>query len=387
MTSVLVTDGELRAALAAVRSIGRQFGVHVAAPESASLAGRSRFATSCERVPSPLDAPDAFRAALADLVARRGIRVVLPVSDAACRATLEAPEAFAPALLAAPSREAYARLSHKGEVARLARDVGLPIPDGDEVASLDEALMLARQLGWPVILKPVLSVDTSAAGSFRKRGVARADDEIALRRFWEESVSPGAALVQAIVPGSGIGLFQLHWKGETRAAFAHRRVREKPPSGGVSVLSESVSVDAELLRRVERILDACSFSGVAMAELRSDGRTHWLMEFNARLWGSLQLALDAGVDFPTLLVEATLGLPARPLPTYAAGLRSRWLLGDVDHAIALARGASGADGRSGLAAALSVLLRPAGPRCRWENPRLDDPLPSLRELHVWLRRR
>ena len=44
---------------------------------------------------------------------------------------------------------------------------------------------------------------------------------------------------------------------------------------------------------VEAMLDAVDFEGVAMAEFKTDGHNAWLMEFNARLWGSLQLAIDA----------------------------------------------------------------------------------------------
>lgn len=384
LSRILVTDGELRAALAAVRSLGSRHRVCVGASAARSLAGASRFAAAEVLLPAPLADPAGFRAALADRVVREQIDVVLPVSDASCRALLAAPVALGRALLAAPTAAAYERLSHKGEVARLAASVGLGVPEGGEAGSADEALDLARRLGWPVIVKPVLSVETGAGPALRKRGVLRATSEAALRRAWESVVTPGRALVQAVVPGSGEGLFVLRWEGRTRAVFAHRRLREKPPAGGTSVLCESIAADSRLLGQVEAILDACAFSGVAMAELRSDGKHRWLIEFNARLWGSLQLALDAGVDFPGLLVGAVLGEAAAPPPAYPTGLRSRWLLGDLDHAIALARGARSTAERSGVAAALGVLLRPAGPRCRWENPRRGDVRPFFRELRDWL---
>ncbi|MEX1058094.1 MAG: ATP-dependent carboxylate-amine ligase, partial [Natronospirillum sp.] len=51
---------------------------------------------------------------------------------------------------------------------------------------------------------------------------------------------------------------------------------------------------------------------------------------NTRFWGSLQLAIDSGVDFPTLLVEAQLGLPTAPQAHYRVGQRLRWWLGDLD---------------------------------------------------------
>jgi hypothetical protein len=65
-------------------------------------------------------------------------------------------------------------------------------------------------------------------------------------------------------------------------------------------------------------------------------------------------------------------------------VRSRWLLGDVDHAIALAKGRAGADGRAGVAAALRVLLGSSGERCRFEVLRRDDARPFVYELRRWL---
>jgi predicted ATP-grasp superfamily ATP-dependent carboligase len=384
LTEIVVTDGELRASLAAVRALGPRHAVHVAAASLPSLAGASRWARSERLVPDALADPKGFCDAMTALSERCHAAAVLPVSDAACRALL-APGAWTgSARLAAPSLEAYQRLSHKGESARLGREAGLDVPEGEEVADVEAARDVAARLGWPVIVKPVLSVDEAEEGR-RKRSVACAESAASLERIWRERVAPGSALVQRVVPGTGEGLFLLRWAGETRAVFAHRRLREKPPSGGVSVLCESIAADPALQRSVERVLDACAFSGVAMAEFRSDGRRRWLMEFNARLWGSVQLAIDAGVDFPTLLVDSVLGAPASPAPRYRVGLRSRWLLGDLDHALALARGARGSDGRSGTGAALGVLLRPTSGPCRFDNPRREDVRPFLRELREWFR--
>jgi hypothetical protein len=55
------------------------------------------------------------------------------------------------------------------------------------------------------------------------------------------------------------------------------------------------------------------------------------MEVNARFWGSLQLAIDAGVDFPWLLYQMATNVPLDRINGYRVGLKNRWLLGDLDH--------------------------------------------------------
>jgi predicted ATP-grasp superfamily ATP-dependent carboligase len=140
-------------------------------------------------------------------------------------------------------------------------------------------------------------------------------------------------MVQERIEGEGHGVFLLIWNGTVRAAFAHRRLREKPPWGGVSTLSESVPLGHEILVKSARLLKALGWQGVAMAEFkrdRRDGRSK-LMEVNGRFWGSLQLAIDAGVNFPLLLYRLSRGEDPPTQFDYKVGVKSLWLLGDLDH--------------------------------------------------------
>jgi len=57
------------------------------------------------------------------------------------------------------------------------------------------------------------------------------------------------------------------------------------------------------------------------------------MEVNGRFWGSLQLAIDAGVNFPYLLYQMVLQGDIEPPKDYQVGIRSRWLLGDLESLI------------------------------------------------------
>ncbi len=380
---LLVTDADERAALALTRSLGRRDEVHVAGAGERSLAGRSRRAAAHHRVPSPLAEPGRFAEAVAGLCGRHALDAVVPVSDAAVEALLPARAALAPARLAAPEPEAWARLGDKGETAELARRAGLDVPESRTVASLDEARGAAAELGFPVFLKTRRSLVRAGAGGSRRPPVLRIDAAPALEAAWPGDGTP--CLLQQAVGGHGVGVFVLRWAGRTRAAFAHRRLREKPPAGGASVLRESVALDPGLLARVEAVLEQVEHRGIAMAELRRDGERCWLIEFNARPWGSLQLAVDAGLDIPRLWIDALAGRPLEEPPGYRPGVRSRWLLGELDHALALARGATDTAGRSGLGAALSVLLRPVGGPCRWEVLRREDPAPFAHEARAWLR--
>jgi predicted ATP-grasp superfamily ATP-dependent carboligase len=77
-----------------------------------------------------------------------------------------------------------------------------------------------------------------------------------------------------------------------------------------------------------RLLKSLDWKGIAMVEWKIDVATQrpMLMEINPRFWGSLELAVRAGVDFPYLYALAAAGQPLPALPTYADGVRCRWLI-------------------------------------------------------------
>jgi predicted ATP-grasp superfamily ATP-dependent carboligase len=390
---VLVTDGEQRAALAAVRSLGRRgYAVHVAAPTRLSLAGVSRAAVASVETPDPLDAPAAYADAIASYVDEQAITVVLPVTEPSMLSLLEARDRLAPAIVPFGTLESFRALSDKAALASRAADCGVAFPAHRTLTWHDRTTGVPADLCYPVVVKPARSVG-EVAGVRAKFGVVHAADAAALGAALARL--PEAAyplLVQQRVVGPGIGIFVLLWGDRCVATFAHRRLREKPPSGGVSVYAESIVADAALIDRSTRLLRSLGWQGVAMVEYKVDAATGtpYLMEINGRLWGSLQLAIDAGVDFPALLVDCALGARVDGAPAFRAGVRGRWWWGDVDHLWARLRRSAAQlalppDAPSRGRAALDFLA--PGPAVRDAVFRLADPVPFLLETAQWLRRR
>jgi predicted ATP-grasp superfamily ATP-dependent carboligase len=307
----------------------------VAASTKRSLAGVSRAARALLTVPSALNDPIGFTEAIATHVAAHRIAVVIPTTEAAALALLGSRERLAPAILPMPDLATFRAISDKAALMERAAVAGIAVPPQCEAPDPGAARRLAGNLIYPIVLKPSRSV-AEHDGVRVKLGVRHAADRAQLEAHLAQ-LPPAAypLLLQQRIVGPGIGVFLLRWDDETIATFTHRRIREKPPSGGVSVYAESTAPDADLVRRAEQLLRACAWRGVAMVELKVDGRTGtpYLMEVNGRFWGSLQLAIDAGVDFPTLLVSRALGRDVRGPDRWKVGVRGRWYWGDVDHLI------------------------------------------------------
>lgn len=390
--AAIVLDGEQRAALAVVRSLGRQgWQVHVGSAIAKSLAGGSRFARTETLLPDPLKGAEFFSSAVARLAALHAAKVVLPVAEASTLALLEHPALPEHVAVPTSSLRHFRRACDKAEVLSIAGGLGIDVPSQWIIGSKAGAPPALEAEAFPLVIKPSRSV-VGEEGDRRKTGVAYADspDRLAevLARF-DAGAYP--LMIQSRIEGPGLGVFLLRWRGKVLATFAHRRIREKPPSGGVSVYSESVAAPPALLAQSEALLEVLEWSGVAMVEFKQDRRSgrNYLMEVNPRFWGSLQLAIDSGVDFPRYLVETALGEQATPAGAWKIGIRSRWRWGDIDHLLTRLRHSKGdlnlpADAPGLFRLALSVLT-PWRPGERSDVFRISDPVPSFRETFAWIR--
>jgi predicted ATP-grasp superfamily ATP-dependent carboligase len=100
--------------------------------------------------------------------------------------------------------------------------------------------------------------------------------------------------------------------------------------GGASVLCETIPPEPDSLSASERLVRAMDLEGCSMVEFRrdQDGRAV-LMEVNPRMGGSVQLAINSGVNFPKLMYDWKVTGELTEAPVYRPGQRIRWLAGDV----------------------------------------------------------
>jgi predicted ATP-grasp superfamily ATP-dependent carboligase len=387
-----VTDGDERPALAITRSLGRRgVSVLVGGENAASLASCSKYCLRHVRYPSPYRHPEAFERFLFDFVGRERIDLVMPVTDVTTYSIARQRDALQHySAIAAPPFEAFDFVANKWSLLQRAAKCGIPIPRTHFVDAATGLRGILAQIEYPVVVKPARS-RILTDGGWLTACVHYAQSESDLVGLYRETgyLASYPSLIQERISGPGIGVFALCDRGRLLATFGHRRLREKPPSGGVSVLCESVAVDPDFRGHAARLLGSVGWHGVAMLEYKQDRRTgrSFLMEVNGRFWGSLQLAVDAGVDFPYLSAQLALGQPLDIPTTYEKGVRSRWLLGDLDH-LYLRLFRSNRDLPECAPSRLQVLvdfLKLASPAERSEVLRLDDPGPMFYELGKYLK--
>lgn len=325
--SVLVLGSDDRSFLASIRSFGRAgFDVDTAWCDSAnSPALQSRFIRDRLTLARYRADDGGWLVDLNDLVDAKDYDFILPCHDAQVlplqshRHLLRRPERYA----LVPQR-GFDLASDKSKLHELSLSLGVPVPEQIEVQTRAELEAAARVLGYPFYAKPLRSTDQLRP--LIRREVQRFDTSEQLSTLTDVELA-GTYLAQRCVAGRGMGVNILAMDGEILTALQHERLHE-PPAGGGSSYRRSVPLDPLLLSYSQRLIAALEYTGPAMVEFKVMADRPYLMEINARLWGSIALTTAAGIDIPLfwyqMLVEGRRNFPQ----TYRSGLHCRHWRGE-----------------------------------------------------------
>lgn len=365
---VLITDGEQRSVVAAVRGLAAAgYAVTVTASSTPAAAQWSRdCARRLHAPPANADGGDALAAVLRAELERRPYAAVIPGSDAALRALSRHRAELEPlARMGLPGEGAIERALDKLGLLEQAARHGLDAPASRVCAAPAELAQCAGSIGYPLMLKPARSVNTQGAWRTQMSVIVRAPGDLAaasatldapytLQRFHE-----GAAVVSvAGVIDDGVLL------GIAVARYA----RTWPPQAGSASASATIVPPAGLVERSRALLTEIGWRGIFELEFLELAEDRFAaIDLNPRVYGSMALAIAAGANLPALWVTTLQG--NRPTPVAARpGVRYRWEEGELR---ALVRAA-----RRGRLGELLAVVRPHR-HTVWALTRPTDPGPLL----------
>lgn len=256
---------------------------------------------------------------------------------------------------------------------RIAEKLDLPTPATILPESVSDITAFGNQYGYPVVLKIRQSSSAKGVYYLSKGNIEKALENLMVKG----SIRYGLFIVQQFVSGTGYGVSLLLNEGKTRAIFTHRRLREKIYSGGPSTVRISTKNDV-LEADAISLLTSRKYHGVAMVEFKYDEKRKkgWLMEVNPRFWGSVGLAIHAGVDFPLLLYNMAVHGDVPSVKSYRLNLTYRWLLGDILGVLSKVKA------RRNPFLMLELFQRSDG----FDDFYRDDPLPFFMRIYLALKR-
>ena len=329
--NILILDGGHKKTLAIVRSLGRiqGFVLNVAAQNKRAICFFSKYTSGRIICTDPKTDPIKYQQEIITELKRKKYLTIIPsdyLSFQLCAQIKSEIQKYTHIRVA--NVELLRNVGNKQWTYEVAKQINIPVPESEFLkGSADVELMT----------NPVSSVLKSAeeSGNSYLQYPKSINEAKKLATSYLQLNQGKTLIAQEKVIGDGYGFFAYYRDGICTNHFIHHRIREYPPSGGYSVAAEGL-YDAEVEKLGLRILDHLKWDGVAMVEFKKDDKTgvYKLLEINAKFWGSLDLAIVNGVDFPLIWTQDAEGIPLTKSQNYTTK-KFQWILnGELFHIFA-----------------------------------------------------
>lgn len=327
--TAIITDTKYRMSLSLIRDLFEN-GIDIVAcgGEERPFAFLSKGVKRRVVLPDPKTDPELYTERLLGLCSeireKDGQKpVLLPVGAATLALVTDKARLFEEASLCAlPIFETLQVANDKAQLAKLAADAGVPVPES--YLPKDENDFFKYE--YPLVVKPVFG-EKQGLSAAQRYVIARTPQQAqkAYRDFTFDGTPP---VVQKYLEGGGYGYSVIADSGTIVNVICHKRLREYPISGGPSTCC--VTVDGGFLKKyAESLIKALNFTGPAMIEFKMDKQGHpYLLEINPRLWGTFPLTRVAGSSMAYDWFAVAAGIEPKRIPP-TVGKRMYYLPSDL----------------------------------------------------------
>ncbi len=198
-------------------------------------------------------------------------------------------------------------------------EFNIPCPETLFIEDDSTFKKISGQLKFPLVIKPI----RNKGGT----GISFIDSRSHFTEIYYDSLKKfGPLLIQEKIPYEERYSVAILMNNEQimKRCCVLRAKRFHPISNGPASFVETVN-KPQLVEMGKMLLQSIGYSGIAEIEFVIDTRTNEpkLMEINPRFWGSLQGAISAGVDFPSLLYQMVKEGDIEKKLDYKKGIKTR----------------------------------------------------------------
>jgi predicted ATP-grasp superfamily ATP-dependent carboligase len=327
---VLVLDAHVRQSLATVRSLGHR-GLRVAALATNELPSVPAFSSRwCQQkiVSSAHEGSQEYLKQLEQILQSSASQVLIASSDGTISLLHQYREQIEQYThLALPQESALEIALNKERSLELARECGLNVPKGLAIHHANEVDEALRLIGLPAVVKPRKSWDSQKRTHLETRLVTTREEA----RLAVKALTGGgeSVLFQQFLPGVQESISFLYAHGEMYARFASWTKRATSPVGGIDVLRHSIALPRDSSTQAEHLVRTIGLEGYSRIDFRRDytGKPYFV-EISPSMSAGTELAIQAGVDFPSLLYQWASGQPIDNVQDYKINAWRRDLAAD-----------------------------------------------------------
>lgn len=327
LRALIVDSSEGRGSLAAARALAQAgWTVGVGCPHLFGAIGLSRHVRHRHVLPMLDAGAEGFVERIGRIVEEHGYDLVFPCSDGELLALSKHRSRLHGALPYADHRIVLEAIGKRG-LMQAAAAVGLSVPH----TATSGAEAYERWGSLPLIVKEDRHGTFAPDGGFVHIAPASFDDiATAEERVQDIQATGNEPVVQPFIEGQLMAFSSvIDAKGDLLARVQQISERIYPQSAGLSVRARTVDVDERLAALATGLLRRLGWLGLSELQfiLPAHGEPT-VVDFNGRFYGSLSLAVAAGVNLPDTWGRAALDLP-QPVKDASPGVRYHWLEGDL----------------------------------------------------------
>ena len=328
-----------RNVLAAIRSLGRKahtidIAYPVEKPDSKELylerLLKSQYIRYIRYIPDPLITPKGFIDHIIKLMKKGEYDLLMPfTSKTFPLISLHSKELGKYTKLICSDFATYSKANDKEKISSIAKAIGLSVPKSICPHTIDDLEEQIAQLEFPVVIKARVNCGMSKGlrYAYNMDELIGAYSEISQQQSIKGLREFDQPLIQEYIPGKIYDALYYYHHGDLLAFFTQYREITNPLSGGPGVQNVTVK-DKNLYDYGKILLDALKWHGPAMVEVMLDERDnrYKLLEINPKFWGTLDLSMKCGVNFPLIALQMTLDGKRQDQETrdFKEGLRYRW---------------------------------------------------------------
>jgi predicted ATP-grasp superfamily ATP-dependent carboligase len=226
-----------------------------------------------------------------------------------------------------PDDELIRRISNKYEQYKLACQVNVPVPKTVILNTTDDISQLgSHNFNFPVIVKGLEVTLWRAKISSSVKGFA-ANNMDELGNLSMDILLKGVpCIVQEIIPGPDTNHLKyncyINSKGEIKAEFMLRKIRQHPIHFGVGSAVESIH-DSSLLEVGRMLFSSIGYRGIGSAEFKLDDLDNKLklIEINPRYWQQNYLTTASGLNIAYINYCDLMSLPIPTPKSHRIGVK------------------------------------------------------------------
>ena len=233
--SILVTASNSIKALIVTRTLGKKgINIYNAEETKKSLSSYSKFSKGSFTYCSPKISENKFIEDIIDLIEKLKIEVLMPVHSRDTYIISKYKKKLETYVkVPFPNYDQTLQVNDKGNLMKLSEKLIINIPKTYYYEDYKDISNFANNIKYPVVIK--LKNKTSSVGlsyAYSKKDMIRkykeTINEFNIKNEYE------CPLIQQYIKGNAYGVSLLYNKGELRAKFVHKRIREYPITGGPS---------------------------------------------------------------------------------------------------------------------------------------------------------